>query len=183
MKPIPVRWRRSGAGMGLSMRSNNTCLLMGAAASVLVGLCLSNIAARGEGGAAKAIFEKYNLFGTFAWDCSKPPSAKDNWYYVHRLIDPDHVQRDLMTGATTRQWLAVIDKVVELSPNELEVSGTITGRVRGRDVDRAPGNGKWRVAPGRLLQWETTMEGEKLIADGRLVNTGFQLPWSNRCGG
>jgi hypothetical protein len=54
----------------------------------------------------KAIFEKYNLLGTFAWDCSKPAS-KDNFYYVHRLLDADHVQRDQMSGPTQRDWLAV----------------------------------------------------------------------------
>jgi hypothetical protein len=88
-----------------------------------------------------------------------------------------------MTGPTTRQWLSVIDQVAELRPNEVELSGTITGRVGGRDLDRAAIKGIWRVQPGRLLVWEATINGDKVAADGRLTANGFQLQWSNRCGG
>jgi hypothetical protein len=131
----------------------------------------------------KEIFEKYNLLGTFAWDCSRPPSGDNNWYHVHRLLDADHVQRDLMTGPTTRQWVAIIDRVVEAGPNEIEGTGTITGRINGRDLDSKPASGVWHLDRDRLLQWEGTVDGDKVISSGRLVNTGFQLPWSNRCGG
>ena len=32
--------------------------------------------ARAQDGSVKAIFEKYNQLGTFAWDCSKPASKE-----------------------------------------------------------------------------------------------------------
>src|SRR5262245_4637727 len=57
----------------------------------------------------KTVFEKHNLLGTFAWDCSKPAS-KANYYYVHRAVDGGQVQRDLMSGPTTRDWVATLEK-------------------------------------------------------------------------
>src|ERR1700680_2439314 len=80
----------------------------------------------------KEIFEKYGLLGNFAWDCRKPPSLEDNWYYINRLIDAERVQRDFMIGPATRQWVAVFDKASELRQNEIKVSGWVTGRLEGR---------------------------------------------------
>ena len=51
-------------------------------------------AAWAQSGSVKVLFEKYNLLGTFAWDCARPASRENNLYYVNRLIDADHVQRD-----------------------------------------------------------------------------------------
>src|ERR1043166_7437887 len=71
----------------------------------------------------KTVFEKYNLLGTFAWDCSKPAS-RTNYYYVHRALDGGHVQRDLMSAPTTRDWVATLDKAAERASGEIAVSGT-----------------------------------------------------------
>jgi hypothetical protein len=102
---------------------------------------------------------------------------------VHRLLDPGHVQRDEMSGPTDRDWATVIDKAAQASANEIAVSGTLTGRVGGRDHDNKPTNGIWRVEPSRLLQWEATLDGQKIIGGGRFLSTGFQLPWAIRCEG
>jgi hypothetical protein len=56
------------------------------------------------------LFLRHGLLGIFAWDCSKPASGNNNWYFVNRAIDADHIQRDYMTGATTRAWYGIIDK-------------------------------------------------------------------------
>jgi len=98
------------------------------------------IASGAQADSVKEIFEKFGLLGNFAWDCNKPPSP-DNWLYTNRLIDADHVQRDLMTGSATRQWMAVFDKASELKPNELLVSGRITGRIEGKTVENEPVDG------------------------------------------
>jgi dienelactone hydrolase len=127
----------------------------------------------------KEIFEKHNLLGTFAWDCTKPPNADNNWYYVNRLIDADHVQRDFMTGPTTRQWVTVFDKASELKPNEVMASGQITGRLAGRTVENAPVDGVWRIEQNRIQQWASTLQGKPLIVNGRL--NGRELPWLNKC--
>jgi hypothetical protein len=87
-----------------------------------------------------------------------------------------------LTGATVRQGVAVIDKAVELKPNEIAGSGTITGRVGGRDYDNKPTTGVWRIEPNRLQQWDATVDGQKVIDGGRYTN-GNQVPWANRCGG
>jgi dienelactone hydrolase len=129
----------------------------------------------------KAIFEKYNLFGTFAWDCGKPPSPENNWHYVTRLIDADRVQREFMTGPTTRQWVAVFDKATELKPNEIMISGRIAGHLEGKTVENEPVDGIWRIEQNRVRQWTSTVRGKPLIVNGRL--NGRDLPWLNRCAG
>jgi hypothetical protein len=54
--------------------------------------------------------------------------------------------------------------------------------VGGRNFESTPAHGTWRVEPNRMMQWETTVDGQKLIADGKLLGNGVQLPWANRCG-
>jgi hypothetical protein len=121
----------------------------------------------------KEIFEKYNLLGTFAWDCTKPPSADNNWYFVNRLMDADHVQRDFMSGPTTRAWFLILDKAAETSANEISVSGTRDGK---------PTESIWRTERNRMLQWDATQDGKKIITGGKWVTTGKDMPWLNRCG-
>ena len=76
----------------------------------------------------KAIFEKYNLLGVSAQDCTKPPKAVENWYYVNRLIDANHVQRDLMESPATRKSVTIIDNAAEATPNGILVIGTRDGK-------------------------------------------------------
>jgi heat shock protein HslJ len=121
----------------------------------------------------KAIFEKRGLIGAFAWDCSKPPNSNSNWYFVNRVIDADHVQRDYMTDQTTRAWYVIIDRAEERGANEIFGSGTRDGQ---------PIESIWRIEPNRMLQWEATQAGKKIIAAGKWVATGKDMPWLNRCG-
>jgi hypothetical protein len=130
----------------------------------------------------KAVFEKHDLLGNLAWDCTKPAS-KSNLRYLHRVLDDDRVQREQMSGPTSRDWVVIIDKASEAGPNEIAGSGTLTGRVGGRDHDSSPTNGIWRVEPNRLVQWEVTLNGEKVIEGGRYVSNGVKVPWMYRCGG
>jgi hypothetical protein len=129
--------------------------------------------AQAQSGAVKALFEKYNLLGTFSADCGSPAS-KTNIYYVNRLLDPDRVQRDLMEGPSTRAWYVIINQVRETGPNQIFLSGI-------RDNNQ-PTDGTWRIEPNRVLQWEASLGGRKLIADGKLVSNGRPMPWLNKCG-
>jgi len=131
-------------------------------------------AAAAPDGGVQALFEKYNLLGHFAWDCSKPPNRESNWYFINRAVDAGHIRRDYMSGPTTRGRSFVIDKVVELRPNEITVSGTSDGQTV---------EGIWRTEPGRMRQWTSTRAGNKQIVDGRWVSTGLEMPWLNRCAG
>jgi len=130
-------------------------------------------AANPQNGSVKAIFEKYNLIGIFAQDCSRPAKAVENWYYVDRLIDPEHVQRDLMESETTRTQTLIIDQAWELRANEVVVVGT---------RDNQPTSGIWRLDKDRMVQWDTIHAGQKLITAGKWVKTGADMPWINRCG-
>jgi tetratricopeptide (TPR) repeat protein len=118
----------------------------------------------------KSVFEKHSLLGIFAWDCSKPAS-KQNHYFVHRLIDADHVQRDVMDGPTTRAFVVMVDKAAESKPNEITVSGTRDGK---------PFSSAYRIEPAGMRVLESTVDGKVEIAGGRLAN-GAEMPLTNRC--
>src|ERR1700732_995950 len=108
---------------------------------------LSPSPALAQNGAVKAIFEKYDLLGMFAWDCGKPPDANNNWFFVNRLLDADHVQRDFMDSPTSRAWYTMIDRASESGQGEISLGGTRDGQ-RGDRV--------WRIEKNRMLQWAAT---------------------------
>ena len=129
----------------------------------------------------KDVFEKYNLFGVWAFDCSKPARADNNWYFVNRPIDADHVQRDFMDGPTSRLYYVILDKAVETAVGEISFSGEISGKIGNATFDRKPTEGIWRIQGNRMQQREATVSGEKTITAGRLLATGKDIPWLNRC--
>ena len=128
--------------------------------------------AQAQTSSIKAVFEKHNLLGTFAWDCSQPAN-KQNYYFVHRLIDANHVQRDMMDGPTARGFVVMIDKAVGSKPNEISVSGT---------RDDKPFSSIYRVESNRMLVVESTVDGKVVVAGGRVPNGGA-VPWANKCAG
>jgi hypothetical protein len=99
--------------------------------------------------------------------------SRDNPYYANRLLDPERVHRDQMEGPSTRSWFSIIDKAKETKRNEIALSGQLNGR---------PADGIWRIEQGRMIVWEATFEGQKRVADGKLLATGQQMPWLNKCG-
>jgi Bacterial Ig domain len=129
-------------------------------------------AAQAQNGSVKAIFEKYDLLGMFAWDCGKPPDANNNWFFVNRLLDADHVQRDFMDSPTSRAWYTMIDRASESGQGEISLGGTRDGQ-RGDSV--------WRIEKNRMLQWAATQAGKQIISGGRWVATGKDMPWLNKC--
>ena len=72
----------------------------------------------GQPASVKAVFEKYDLFGTFSLNCSRPV-GRSNQYYVHRLLDGGRVQREMKSSLTTRDFLVVFERGSELRPNEI----------------------------------------------------------------
>jgi hypothetical protein len=125
-----------------------------------------------QDGAVKAIFEKYDLLGIFAADCRKPAKSVDNWYYVNRLVDANHVRRELMGSPTTVTSVTMIDRASELRPDEIAVAGTREGK---------PTTGVWRLDKNRMLMVSATFGDQQLIAGGKWVKTGADMPWVSRC--
>jgi hypothetical protein len=131
-------------------------------------------------GSVARLFEQYDLIGVFAADCGKPVSAQ-NLYFVHRVIEGDHVQHDQMSGPATSDFALLIDQAAELRPNELALGGTIeTRRLRAvvrveRQRMRMLESTRVTTAAGRLLT-----EGEGLIVAGRFTN-GVETPWLDKC--
>lgn len=133
---------------------------------------ISLTASAAQAATVKEVFEKYNLVGTFARDCTKPAS-KDNVYFVNRVIDAEHVQRDQMSGPTTRDVINIFDKATALGPNEVSVSGK-----RGEQAFELV----WRVEQNRHKGMEATFAGKKTLTAGRQVHNGQNTEWLNKCG-
>jgi len=121
----------------------------------------------------KALFEKHDLIGTFAADCTSSVSEQ-NQYVVHR-VNGDYVQRDSMTGPATRSDASLIDTAREAGPKELSLSWANEGG-RTNVVMRVESR-QWRFI-------ESTREnGEKLISGGYATQGARrESPWLKKCG-
>jgi hypothetical protein len=120
----------------------------------------------------KQTFEAYGLLGIFGVDCSRAAS-KQNLYHVHRVVDDNHVQADQMSGPSDQDFAMMIDQIIDMKPNALVVSGTINAR-------------RYRLTLGLDSARKRTIEmvrepGETVIADGKRVSNGEELPWHNKC--
>ena len=124
----------------------------------------------GQPASVKAVFEKYDLFGTFALNCGRPV-GRDNQYYYHKPLDGGRVQREMMSGPAARDFLVVFERASQPRPNEIAVAGTRDGR---------PVESVYRVESMRARVLESTFAGRKEIAGGRFVNGG-DTPWMNKC--
>ncbi len=124
-------------------------------------------------GTVRGLFEKYDLIGTFAADCSMPVS-RENQYIVHR-VNADYVQRDSMIGPSTRADASLINSAVEPALNELDVSMT-NDRGRTNELMRL-GYRQWR------LMKSVRDNGERPIASGRATQGArMESPWLKKCG-
>jgi hypothetical protein len=146
--------------------STRSRLLGLAAAAVLV-------APAAQAASVKEIFEKYNLLGTFAWDCSKP-AVPNNLYFVSRPVDDNRLQLDQMNGPTNRQYVMLINQATESKPGELTLIGTRNGE---------PISIHWRIEPDRVVRLEFSVGDRKLHTGGRYTDNGNEVPSLRRCGG
>jgi hypothetical protein len=134
-----------------------------------------------QDGSVKAIYEKYNMLGTFAQDCSRPASPTNN-YYVSRMAGANHVQRDTMDGPTARARFTMIDKVEVVAPNEVRTIGPLTGKIGNNNFDRTPTDSVWRIEPNRIRFVEVTIGDRKVATGGRFTGNNQETPWLIRCG-
>src|ERR1041385_6175469 len=99
---------------------------MAAACVLIAGCCWGATAVMAQTQSVQQVFEAYELIGTFAWDCGRGP-ASDNWYFVIRAIDANHVQRDRMVGPTTRDRVFITDRIEPRGPHEVAMTSTSDG--------------------------------------------------------
>jgi hypothetical protein len=122
---------------------------------------------------ATEIFHRHGLFGSWAVDCSRPPSVA-NPHVVYRVADGDRVERWVSVEPGRIVDLSTIDHAAEPSPTVLVISwqtreGGVTNRILLRD--------------GRIKVLDSTRSsGEKLFVDGRRVHDRAEAPWFGRCG-
>jgi hypothetical protein len=138
--------------------------------AVCVAALTSLVACSAQAASVQEIFEKYGLLGFLAVDCSKEVS-RGNDYYVHRLVDADHLQRDIMEARTAVTSVIKIDRAAEVRPNEISVSGSQDGKSY---------TAVYRVEPSRTRVLEATVDGKVEVAGGRMANGG-ETPWHNNC--
>ena len=127
-------------------------------------------ASAAEAASVKEIFEKHNLLGTFAFNCARPV-GRDNRYFVHRALPSGQVQREMMSGPATRDFLVIWERGSDLGADRIALSGARDGE---------PAESVYRVEPGRARVLESTVAGRKEIAGGRFTGGG-DTRWMYRC--
>ena len=143
----------------------NSCL------AGVVALTVASSAAPAQTGTVRAMFEKHNLIGIFAFDCSKPV-GRDNRYFVHRPLGDGQVQRDMMSGPTTRDFAVIWEQATELRLGQIALTGT---------RDQQPLTSTYQIEANRMRVLESTVAGKKEIAGGRFSAGGWDTPWAYRC--
>jgi hypothetical protein len=119
-----------------------------------------------------ALFERHQLIGVFAADCGSPTTTT-NPYFVTRVLDQTHVQDDKMIGPTTRDFAIIFDQAREITADEIAVSGARDDGQRTESV--------WRFEDRRIHVVENSLSGKKVIAGGKWVNNGRDVPWLAKC--
>jgi hypothetical protein len=136
------------------------------AAGTLLG---ATIAAHAQ--SARADFEKLGLMGTHTLDCSQPVS-ESNGYIIYRALDATRVQRDTMTGPSTRMFVSIAETASATAPNEITVTGTADGK-KLVYIIKVDGQ-KHRV-------WTWTEDGVKSVENGVWTEQKYEMPWLNKC--
>ena len=144
---------------------------IGAVGGLLLGACVNAGDAAAQGGSVSALFERHELIGVFAADCGSPTTTT-NPYFVTRVLDQTHVQNDKMIGPTTRDFAIIFDQAREITADEIAVSGA-------RDDGQRR---KCLAARGQAIHVvENSLNGEKVIAGGKWVSNGQNVPWLSKC--
>jgi hypothetical protein len=124
-------------------------------------------------GSAKDIFEKHDLFGTWAVDCTRPMGAT-NPYVVYRPFAGNSVRREVFIEPGRPFDVSMPESAAESAADELIVvwqtgEGGIANRIRLR--------------PDEMQVIDSTRQnGEKLTVDGRRVRDNTETPRYRRCG-
>jgi hypothetical protein len=132
----------------------------------------AHTSALAQGASVLELFQKHNLLGTFAWDCAKPV-GKDNYYYVHRQLDTQRVQRDMMSGPQAREFVVIWEQGRQQGPDRIALVGNRDGQ---------PVESTYLIEPNRVRVVESTAAGKQEILGGRFVG-GRETPWMYRCKG
>jgi PAN domain len=139
------------------------------AAALLIASAGFAATAHAQAESVQAVLERNGLIGVFAWDCNRP-AAKDNLYYVNRVIDAAHAQRDQMSGPADRDYAIILDKASAAGANDIAVSGTRDGR---------PVSGVWRLARADAGTKSLSIDEQghtrlyKCESDGKTLNLTF----------
>jgi len=118
------------------------------------------------------VFQKYNLIGTFAWDCSKPASP-NNLYFVNRVLGASHVQRDIMNDPSSSRNVIILSSAAETRPNEIAVSGTLDGS--------QPVTGVWRIEGARMCRSKRPGPAGRSLPIRKSWRPAGKNTWLSKC--
>jgi hypothetical protein len=140
---------------------------------ICIFIVLGVIAATGaQAASVQALFERYGMIGSWAFNCSLPASEQ-NPYIFYRVIDPEHVARDTQNNPTNRVNASVAEFLVESNPNEVVI---VVKTERGRT------NLTVRLERKRMRTFQSTRDsGEKVIVNGRFTANDAETLWYSKC--
>lgn len=134
--------------------------------------------------AAKAIFDRHKLIGTFAEDCSKDPSDA-NQYIVHRLVGADRIERDQMKDRNARSYAAFVEDAEELTGNDVSMTivimESLNAQMKGWKMQLITRLDDDRI---RLMQSGALTgpyAGRTNIFAGKASGGGGETRWLTRC--
>jgi hypothetical protein len=141
---------------------------------ICIVVALGVLAAAGAQAAPlQALFERYGLIGTWAFNCAQPASEQ-NPYIYYRVVDPEHVARDTQNSPTNRTNASIAEFLVESNPNEVVI---VVKTDRGRT------NLTVRFERKRMRTFQSTRDsGEKVIVGGRFTANDTETLWYSKCG-
>jgi hypothetical protein len=99
--------------------------------------------------------------------------SPSNGYIVYRPLDGERVQRDTMTGPTSRMFVSIAETVEATSPNEIKVSGSTDGKKLTYTI-RVDGQCH------RVMTWSE--DGVTSVENGVWTEKKYEMPWLNKCG-
>jgi hypothetical protein len=130
-------------------------------------------AAGAEAASVQALFERYGMVGTWAFNCAQPASEQ-NPYIYYRVVDPEHVARDTQNNPANRTNASVAEFLVESNPNEVVI---VVKTERGRT------NLTVRLERKRMRTFQSTRDsGEKVIVNGHFTVNDVETLWYSKCG-
>jgi len=118
----------------------------------------------------KAALSKAGVLGTWAMDCSQPPSTSN--YYMDYAVDSDGTATETQrTGSSSVRRIRNTEVIgsQSLLYSYFDEDGEQLSILTFRDGDRKK---SW---------WSVGKEGTAYIIDGKFVPGGNSVPWFNKC--
>jgi hypothetical protein len=139
-------------------------------ALVVAGLLISTELAPAQ--SAADTLRKWGLLGTWALDCSQPPS-RQNSHLTYRATRDGRASHDRAFGDT--------QDANEVLASTIAADGSLTLRVRFPSLSQTREFSFIKGADGRIRAMSNRAGGDYSVKNGKFISNGLPTPWQTRC--